>query len=122
MTERIVTTREELRLAAEEKVESIIVEGELAKKLKTALRLRTAAKWTLPILIGALGLVPFTGGISLAVAAPIAGLTGLEIALVIVVAALGIALVMYIGKHYEYEEVDLGAPGGFQLRLRRRKE
>ena len=44
---------------------------------------------------------PFTGGLSFAVAAPVAALTGIEIVTIITASCLGIALVISVFKGYE---------------------
>ena len=90
---QIVRTREELESAVENKVKRISIKGELAEKVNKSLELRTVSKVTIALLTVALVAIP--------VAAPmipmlggIAALTGLEIALIVAVVALGITLVV----------------------------
>ena len=101
----IVTTKEELKKAQEEKVENIIVSGDLADKLKKAKQITKLGATGLGILTAALGVgivaAPITGGISMFAAAPVAALTGLEIAAIITASALGIALIIALFKDYE---------------------
>ena len=124
MEERIVKTKEELKKAVADKVDSIIVEGELAKKVKNGLKIKKASRWALGLLSAALIAVPFTGGLSLAAAAPIAALTGLEVALIIAVASLGFAVILKLSE--EYEEVESGFKFekdgvGFSFKIKRKK-
>jgi hypothetical protein len=101
MGTRTVRTKEELKKASEEKVDRIFVQGELAEKLNTAMKIKKASKWAIGLLAASLAAAPFTGGLSLVAAAPIAALTGLEIALIIAVAALGIGLVLLICRDFK---------------------
>jgi len=101
----IVTTKEELKKAQEQKVDEIIVNGDLANKLKKAKQITKLGATGLAILTAALGVgivaAPVTGGLSMFAAAPVAALTGLEIAAIITASALGIALIIAIFKDYE---------------------
>lgn len=119
----LVRTREELKRALDEKVAEVEAQGELAERLSKAVSLRKLSKWTLRILsIGIVGM-PFTAGQSALVAAPLAALTGLEIAVILAVAFLGVALVLQILK--DYEVVDIGATSGdkeARVRLRRKRD
>ncbi|MCB7129066.1 MAG: hypothetical protein J3T61_05975 [Candidatus Brocadiales bacterium] len=101
MGQRIVRTREELNKAVEDKADSILVRGELAEKLNTALRIRSASKWAIGLLAASLASIPFTGGLSAVAAAPIAALTGIEIVAIIAVAALGVTLVFMILRDFK---------------------
>lgn len=101
MKTRIVRNKEELKQATEEKVDRILVQGELAEELNTAMKIRKASKWAIGLLATSLAAAPFTGGLSLVAAAPVAALTGLEIALIIAVAALGIGLVLLICRDFK---------------------
>ncbi len=112
-----VTTKEELKKAQEEKVQEIIVSGDLADKLKKAKQITKLGATGLGILTAALGIgivaapvtgglsmfaaAPVTGGLSMFAAAPVAALTGLEIAAIITASALGIALIIAVFKDYE---------------------
>ena len=114
-----VHTKQELNEAMKLGVQEIVVEGELAKHLKNGKRVRTIGAGTLAVLGAAIGALPFTGGISLAVAVPIAALTGLEIALIIAVVFVGLALLIALWK--KYEEISFGYVDG-ELRLVLRKK
>jgi len=96
-----VRTKDELKNAVDAKAEHIIVKGELAEKLNTGLKIKKASKWAIGLLAVSLGAAPFTGGMSMAVAAPIAALTGIEIVAIIAVAAIGIALILLICREYK---------------------
>lgn len=99
--ERIVKNRAELQQALDDKVKKIIVHGDLAEKLHTGMKLKNASKWAIALLAISLAASPFTGGLSSAAAVPIAAFTGLEIALIIAVAALGIALIIVLCRDYK---------------------
>lgn len=103
-----VSTKSALRQATEKGVDEIIVTGDLAKKLKRAKKIAYVGGTTLTILAGALAAAPFTGGISIIAAAPIAALTGLEISLIIVASTIGLALILAVYKDYEEIEYDNG--------------
>ncbi len=112
MKSQTVTTRDDLRKAQENGVEEIIIKGELANKLNKAKTIKNLGAAGLGILTVALGIsvvsAPVTGGLSLFAAAPIAALTGLEIAAIIAASALGIGLIVAIFKDYEEIEYSNG--------------
>lgn len=112
----IVKTKDELKEAIELKCPEIIAIGDLSKKLKKSkaiTKLSKTALRTLTLALGA-GVVasPLTGGLSLGIAgvslAPIATLTGLEIATIVAAAFLGIALIIAVFKDYEEIEYSKG--------------
>ena len=117
----IVTTKEELKAAQDQKVNEIIVSGELANKLKKAKQITKLGAAGLGILTAALGFgivaAPVTGGLSMFAAAPVAALTGLEITAIITASALGIALIIALFK--DYEEISF-ENGKMTLRKRQR--
>lgn len=100
----IVTTKEELERAQKNGASEIVIEGELAQKVKNGRKITTVGKFTLIALVAAIGAIPFTGGMSAAAFAPVAALTGLEIALIMAVAFVGVGLLTAIWK--DYEEVE----------------
>lgn len=51
---------------------------------------------------------PLTGGLSMFAAAPVAALTGLEIAAIIAAASVGLALIIALFKDYEEVSYDAG--------------
>lgn len=116
----IVTTKDELKKAQEQKVENIIVSGDLADKLKKAQQITKLGATGLGILTAALGAgivaAPVTGGLSMFAAAPVAALTGLEIAAIITASALGIALIIALFKDYEEISFEKG-----KMTLRKRQ-
>lgn len=103
-----VNTKSELENAHEERYEEIIVEGSLADKLKTGKKIVYLGSTTLALLIAAIAAAPFTGGLSFFAATPIAMLTGMEIAVIIAVAAVGVALIIAVFKDYEEIEYSEG--------------
>ena len=114
-----VRTKQELDAAMKSGVEEIVVEGELAKHVKNGKRVRTIGAGTLAVLGAAIGASPFTGGLSLAIAAPIAASTGLALAVVIAAVFVGLAILIALWK--EYEEISFGYFDG-ELRLVLRKK
>ena len=107
MSEVIVRNRQELDVAMKSKSELITIEGDLAKKLQKAKKISKLSKAGLAILTATLGVA----------AAPVAAITGVEIAAIIAASALGIALVLAIFK--EYDEVSYNDG---KLKLKRKKE
>lgn len=97
----IVRTKSELKNALDSKAHRIIVRGDLAEKINTAYKIKKVSKIQLGLLITALATTPITGGISLAAAAPIAALTGIEISLIIAIIFLGLNIVLQIVKEYD---------------------
>lgn len=122
----MVTVRnlDELKKAKKEGEHEIIVQGELAAKLKKASKIAKLSKWTIVALAGVIGVsamtVPVTGGLSMGAAASAAALTGLEIASIITASSIGIALILAIFK--DYEEVGYSEEGGFILRKKQKKK
>ncbi len=96
-----VKTKEELKKAIASNTNEIIAVGALATNLKKSKKITTLGLVTLPILVAAMAAIPFTAGLSVAVAAPIAVLTGVEIAVIIAVNYVGIALVIAIYRDYD---------------------
>jgi len=105
MGEYIVRTRDELKAAQEAGVGEIVVMGELADKLKTAKKVVSIGAGAAAVLAAVLGAAtiaaPVTGGLSYFAAAPVAALTGVEIAAIITASALGISLVLALFLGYE---------------------
>ena len=128
MVSRTVRTKDELQRAYDDKVDEIIVEGKLAKKMKKTQKLRYVAPATLAGLGGAIAVVaggiataPVTGGMS-AIASgsavlAISASTGLNAAAVIIAVSVGITLLTHVFK--EYDEVEIGY-GGACLKLKRK--
>ena len=113
----IVTTKEELEKAQKSNESEIVIEGELAQKVKNGRKIITVGKLTLITLVGAIGAIPFTGGVSVAAFASVAALTGLEVALITAVAFVGVGLLTSIWK--EYEEVEFSY-NPLKLKLKRK--
>lgn len=100
MEAEIVRTRKEPKQAVKARAERIIVRGGLAEKLQLGWQLQEVPEASLGMLSLLLGMAPFTGGISAAVAARAAALTGLEFVAIIAVASVGIALILLICREY----------------------
>lgn len=117
MDARIVHTKDELKRAVDDKVARIVVRGELAESLNTALKIKNASKWAIGLLATSLAAAPLTGGMSLAAAAPIAVLTGIEVVAIIAVATMGIALILLICR--EFKKVTFkGGKGDIEAELK----
>ena len=101
-----VTTKKELKQALKRNEQHIVVEGELADKIKKMKQLEKGAKITSGLLVLAgIALIPFTGGSS---AIPAIGFTategGLTLSLVEVLAivgVLGLTLTIALSKNYD---------------------
>ncbi|MGP3141445.1 hypothetical protein [Serratia nevei] len=118
VTQIVVRTKEELEKARKERADYIIVEGELADKLKKGKKVAKASGVTITVIAAAIAAAPFTGGISTLGAASAAALTGTEIVAIIAAASIGIALI--IGVFKDYEEIEVG-PGTLKLKRRQQK-
>jgi hypothetical protein len=114
-----VTTRDELESAKNKGINDIIVEGELASKLKTSKRIAQLGAASIAVLVGIVGLSPFTGGLSFIGLAPFAALTGLEISAIIIAASIGLALIIAVFRDYEEISYEPGPPQRLVLKKRR---
>lgn len=117
-----VSTKEQLAQAKERKEPEIIIVGELADKLSKAKKIATLSAWAVAGIVAVVGLAavaaPETGGLSMAfVAAPVATMSGMEVAAIIAAASIGIALILAVYK--DYDEVEAGAG---RLVLRRKSK
>ena len=102
MSIKEVRTKAELEKAIENKVEKIIVKGDLAEKIHKAEAIKSLSKPTLIALGAAIAAIPFTGGISGAIGvAAITTTTGMSIVAITAVAFLGIALIVSITDGYD---------------------
>ena len=86
----------------------ILVQGELADKLKKSKQVAMLSGAGLALLAATLGIAtltaPVTGGLSYFAAAPAAALTGVEIAAIITAASFGIGLI--VALFLDYEEIE----------------
>ena len=122
----VVYTVEELAQAQKDRAERIVVKGELAEKLKVALKgLRSIGAGSLNTLAlclsGAALLAPFTGGVSLGAAGTAMGTLGaaLTATAIAAISAIGLALVIAVFKGYD--EVKLSG-GGVELVIKKHKD
>jgi multisubunit Na+/H+ antiporter MnhC subunit len=97
MAEMIVTTKKELAEAKKKKVDKIIVKGELAEKMRKIRKISTLSNKKMALLASIIGAgvvaTPFTGGFSLAAAAPAAAATGIPASVIITAATIGITTI-----------------------------
>lgn len=109
----VVTTQQELEAAKERGDEQIIIEGELANKLKQSKKITMVGAGTLALLTAAVGAAtvtaPVSGGLSYLMAAPIAAMSGLDVAAIILASAIGLTLVIAVFKNYEEISYSAGA-------------
>lgn len=100
-----VKTKAQLKQAKHAGEKEIVVEGELADKLKKSKKVAMLSGAGLAVLLAAVGAAtvaaPITGGLSYFAAAPVAALTGLEIAAIITASTLGLGLIIALFKDYE---------------------
>ena len=119
MATKVVRTKQELESAVKTRTAEIVIEGELAEKIKNGKKINTVGKVSLAVLTAGIVGIPVTGGLSALTLAPIAALTGLEIALIAAVIFIGISLLRAVWKGYEEVDFDFGPPP--RIRLRRKK-
>ena len=122
----VVYTAEELKAAQDAHAERIVVKGELAQKLESALKgLRSLSASSLNalalVLSGAALFAPFTGGVSLGAAGTVMGTVGaaLTATAIAAISAIGLSLVFAVLKGYD--EVKL-AGGGLELSIKKHKD
>lgn len=105
MKEVVVTTKDELEKAVKDGVDTIVVRGELAQKVKAIKELQAKGKMAMGAIIATLAaaftLTPVTGGLSVVAAAPIAATTGLSVVAIMAVFFLGITLVVLVTDRYD---------------------
>ena len=117
MKETIVKTKSELKSAKESGVEHIVVVGKLADQLKLGKKVALGGAAAIALITAALVAAPATGGLSVLGAAPIAALTGMEIAAIIAASAVGIGLLVAIFAGYEEIEYEKG-----RLKLKKKQK
>ena len=117
MTEVIVRSKAELEKAKADKVQFITIEGDLATKVSRSKTIAKASGVSLALLTAALAATPFTGGMSMLAAAPLAAMSGFEVAAIIAAASLGLTLIIAMFK--DYEEID---SGNGRIKLKRLKK
>ncbi|AGT25526.1 MULTISPECIES: hypothetical protein [Klebsiella pneumoniae complex] len=117
MAEVIVKTKEELEKAKDDKVEYIVIEGELADKVRKSKTVAKASGAALAIIAAAIAAAPVTGGLSSFAVAPVAAMSGFEIAAIIAAASIGLALIIALFK--DYEEIEAGEG---KIKLKRRQK
>ena len=117
---------DELKAAQDAHAERIVVKGELAQKLESALKgLRSLSASSLNalalVLSGAALFAPFTGGVSLGAAGTVMGTVGaaLTATAIAAISAIGLSLVLAVLKGYD--EVKL-AGGGLELSIKKHKD
>lgn len=114
----IVRTKEDLKKSIESKIDTIIVIGPLANDVIKAQKIKKIGKaacislgLATSAIIAAVAAAPVTGGVSgIAALAPVAAasaLTGLEIATIIFVCTMGVAVLMAFYKDYDVIEMSL---------------
>lgn len=100
-----VSTREELKAAQASGAPEITVIGDLADKLKKTKKIASLSAVSLAAIVALAGVatvtVPASGGLSYALVAPVAALTGVEIIGIITALFLGLGLVLAIFNGYE---------------------
>lgn len=99
-----VKTKEELKKAIDDKVDVIIAEGELAEFVSKMEKITKAGPVAIAAMIGGLLALP-TGGVSLVVATPLAGLAGVTPAVLItVISFFGTAIIIDLLKNYDIKK------------------
>lgn len=117
-----VQTKNDLKKAIENKVDTIIITGSLAGNVIKAQKIAKLGKFALASLgltasaiVAAVATAPVTGGASFAfavpVAAPLVALTGLEITTIIFVCIMGVGVLLAFYKDYDIIEMSAGKDG-----------
>ena len=127
MSSKTVKTEAELKKAVESGVNEIIITNpELIEKVHRLKQVKNVSVVALTsavgLLLAAAATAPFTGGISLAVATPIALATGLSATTIVALASLivlGVLALVAIINEYEEIEISLNPP---KLILRKKKK
>lgn len=121
----VVYTPQDLEAAQAAHAEHIVVKGDMAKKLRIALKsLRSLSVSALNALAlcmsGAALFAPFTGGVSLGAAGTVMGTVGaaLTATAIAAISAIGLSLVLAVLRGYD--EIKL-AGGGLELHLQKKK-
>lgn len=115
-----VSTKSALRNAIDRRYATIIVEGELAAKVRKAYALNTVGKVSIAILsatlVGSSVVSPVTGGLSYLSLLPASAATGVSIPVLVAVVFIGLSLILAICKNYDLIELGYG-----KLKLRLKK-
>ncbi|MCB8832189.1 hypothetical protein LJD42_10865 [Escherichia coli] len=118
MAEVTVRSKDELEKAQKSKAEIIIIEGELANKIKKTKAVTKVSGVVIAAMIATCATIPLTGGGSVLVVSSLAALSGLDIAVIIAAASIGIALIIAVFR--DYEEIEF-SNGKMILKLKRKK-
>ncbi|EHW0577205.1 TPA: hypothetical protein ACGBCJ_001745 [Escherichia coli] len=108
MAEVTVRSKDELEKAQNSRAEIIIIEGELANKIKKAKAVTKVSGVVIAAMIATCATIPLTGGGSVLAVSSLAALSGLDIAIIIAAASIGIALVIAVFRNYEEIEFSNG--------------
>ena len=118
MAEVTVRSKNEHEKAQNSKAEIIIIEGELANKIKKTKAVTKVSGVVIAAMIATCATIPLTGGGSVLVVSSLAALSGLDIAVIIAAASIGIALIIAVFR--DYEEIEF-SNGKMILKLKRKK-
>ena len=130
MSQVVVTTKEQLKRAVQNKEEDILLQGEVLKYYKAASKLKTVGKISLGIAVAGAVAAPFTVGLSGlatlgamgAVATAAASVSLSTAALITFIVFMGVGLLFAIFNDYEEVEVEVEAgPKGIKLKLKKSK-
>ena len=118
----VVRTKEELAAEVEAGTEEIVVEGELAKRIKDGRKLGKVGRWRLTVLAAAVAALPFTGGLSGVVAVPVAAATGLGTVVILAVIFVGLTLLLAVYRGYDVTiDFPNGIPPRPRIKLKKKK-
>lgn len=128
MSQVVVTTKEQLKRAVQNKEEDILLQGEVLKYYKAASKLKTVGKISLGIAVAGAVAAPFTVGLSGlatlgamgAVATAAASVSLSTAALITFIVFMGVGLLFAIFNDYEEVEAEAG-PKGIKLKLKKSK-
>ena len=115
-----VRTKQELESAVESRCERIVIEGDLARKVKKGKKVRNLSTVALMAVAAAVATLPLTGGASAVAVAPVAATTGLRVAQLVAIGLVGLSLLLAVWKEYQEIECELGPGPRLVLRLKKK--
>lgn len=126
MMQVVVTTKEELKKAIDEKVDKIIVKGDLVENVLKARKIKKYSKWSLLAFSASILLIPATGGTSLLTSSLfLAGgattATTATVGTTIVLSTLGLGTILILAVEYDAVDARIGF-GDKELTLKLRKQ
>ena len=121
MSSVIVTTEDALKKAQQDKVEEIIIVGELAEKIHKSKKIATLGAVGIAAIAALIPVGASTGGVAYLAAVPVAMATGVSIPIIIFAVLFGLFLLIQLFKEYDEVDFEIGEKGA-KLKLRRKQD